>query len=225
MRVDRRVAFVSLAVAVVVAVVVAGVVVATRPDHGTDTKALNEFLGLATRREKTTWLVTYRFDRRLGSGRTLTQSVTEGNRPPVHVLSGSGTVTVDFGDRIASCTATPKGPNCSEHKSTPSLAPAEVYRVATSLGGYRVVRGPTMTVAGEPATCFRLIAPKHKTTPTLGDETVQCYAADGVPLRSEFHHNGVVDTRTATKVTRKVSDAALNAILQKLDRERAAAGQ
>ncbi len=215
---------VSLALGAAAVVAVVAVVVATSAGNGNDA-ALHDFLALATRREQATWLVHFRFERRVASGAHFAQPLTEANRPPIHVASGGGTVTVDFGDHVASCTATPTVPRCTDHKSSPSLAPSAVYRVATSLGGYTVKRGPTMTIAGEHATCFDVVAHDGKTNPTLGDETVQCYAADGVPLRSELHHGGTVDTRVATSVTRHVTNAALDALLRELDREKSASGR
>jgi hypothetical protein len=220
---DRRVVFVSLAVAVVAVAAVVGIVVA-RDHNGSADQTLDDFLALTTKREKNTWLVRYAFTRRVPSGGTLHQTITEGNRPPVHVLASSGMVTVDFGNRIASCTSGTTGPSCNEQKHSRSLSPSVVYRVAIGLGGYTLERGETVTVAGEQAQCFRLIAPSGKATATLGTETVQCYASDGVPLRSELHHDGVVDTREAVSVKRKVSDADLDGILRRLDQEQSAAG-
>ncbi|MCU1429590.1 MAG: hypothetical protein JWL83_3590 [Actinomycetia bacterium] len=225
MRLDRRMARALFAATALAAVAVVVVVATTRTKHSDDNASLRDFLALTNRRESASWLVHFRFERRLGAGSHFAQSITEANRPPVHVLSGGGTVTVDFGDHVASCASTPKGPRCSNQKSSPALAPAAVYRVATSLGGYTVHRAPSRTIAGEQAQCFRLVAKPGHTEPSLGDETLQCYAADGVPLRSELHRGATVDSREAVAVQRHVSAAAVNALLRQLDEKQAGSGR
>jgi hypothetical protein len=224
MRLDRRAVLAAL-----VLVALASIMFVARSRSSTkadDTKARADLLALAAKRERGTWLVEFRFTRRLASGATLHQTVTEANRPPVHIDAGGDGVTVDFGNRVTSCTTTSKGPRCITEKSAPSLAPAAVYRVVTKIGAYRVRPETDTTIAGEHAECFRLIAiTSPRTIPSLGTETEQCYAADGVPLRSSVVNATSTDTRTALTVTRAVTNARLNALLHQLDQNATTPGQ
>jgi type II secretory pathway pseudopilin PulG len=231
MRLDRRALLAALVIVGLAALVfVARSGASSHPSDSASARAAQadraQLLALAARGERATWLVTFSFARQLASGATLRQDLTEANRPPVHVNAGSDAVTVDFGDHVTSCTTTSKGPRCIDEKSSPSLAPSAVFRVVTRIGAYRVEREADTTIAGEPARCFRLVAiAATHTVPSLGTSSEQCYATDGVPLRSSVTTGTSTDTRTATHVTRDVTNARLDALLQQLDQKRAAAGQ
>jgi len=224
--VERRVAII---VVVSVAVVTAATLGAThflgrsRPPEPS-ARARAELLRLATAQQHATWLVHYEFDRVLHNGQRLKQAATEANRPPVHVTASGGNVTVDFGARTASCTATGARASCIEEPSDPSLQPAQVYRVVTSLGAYTVAQRSDRTIAGDRASCFRLKATGAMTVPSLGPLTDVCYSADGVPLFSEIRTATATTTRVAESVDRKVTNATLDALLQELDQKQATAG-
>jgi hypothetical protein len=154
----------------------------------------------------------------LGNGEQLAQRMTEASRPPLSVRASPTTVVVDFGDRVASCTATDEGPRCREGDDDPTLAPSRVYAEVTRLGAYAVERGPTRTVGGETARCFRLVA-QQAPWPQLGRVAEHCYGADGVPLRSEITRDGSTDTRVAVRVDRDVTAAELQSLLDRLEEE------
>jgi hypothetical protein len=224
--VDRRAALTVLLLAAVVTAVTLG---ATRflgqsHDIRPSAAARAELLRLATAQQHATWLVHYEFDRVLRSGQRLSQASTEANRPPVHVTAAGGSVTVDFGTRTATCTATGARARCSEEPSDPSLQPAEVYRVVTALGAYSVAKLPDRTIAGDLASCFRLQATGAMTVPSVGPLTDLCYSADGVPLFSARRTATATDTRVAVTVDRKVTNAALDALLHQLDQKQAVSG-
>jgi hypothetical protein len=123
---------------------------------------------------------------------------------------------------VASCTTTGTGrPRCIDHKEGKTLASSEVYREVTRLGAYGVERRADRTVAGERARCFELVA-LGRAWPQLGAQSEECYASDGVPLRSELRRDGVVDVREAVRVRRRVTPATLRDLLARLEREQAA---
>jgi hypothetical protein len=124
-------------------------------------------------------------------------------------------VTVDFGDRVTSCTATDDGPQCLERRDDPTLAPSDVYRTVVELGGYSVERLDDRTVAGERATCFALVA-RARPTRQLGERTEQCYARDGVPLRAVTDRGSSVDTLVAVRAQRDVTAEYINDLLDRL---------
>jgi hypothetical protein len=225
---DRRVAIGT----VVLAVVIVGVtIVAARSsdDPGTAARtdpagARAELLALARRQDRATWLVTFRFERRFGDGRRFAEELTEVNRPPLHVNASPSTVRVDFGDKVSECTTTADGPQCTERRAAGALALADVYRVVVDNGTYTVERLPERTIAGERARCFRLVATRGVLA-QLGNVTEQCFARDGVPLRTQVRRGDDTDTRTAQRVARTVTDATVDALLARLERDEDAAGR
>jgi hypothetical protein len=219
--VDRRAALTVLLLAAIVTAVTLGAtrLVGNSGSAKPSAAARAELLRLATAQQHTTWLVHYEFDRVLTNGQRLSQASTEANRPPVHVTASGGNVTVDFGTRTATCSATGARARCTEERSDPSLQPAQVYRVVTSLGAYTVAHLDDRTIAGDRASCFRLQATGAMTVPSLGPRTDVCYSADGVPLFSERRTATATDTRVAVTVDRKVTNAALDALLRQLDKK------
>jgi hypothetical protein len=219
--VDRRAIFAVFVVTAFVTVMAFG---ATRLFGGGSTArpsvhARDALLALATKQQQATWFVQYDFERVLTNGQKLSQRSTEANRPPAHVTASGGTVTVDFGKKTASCTATSGSAHCTESPTDPSLAPAEVYRVVTSIGAYSVAELNDRTIAGERVSCFRLRATRTTTLPSLGPRTDLCFAADGVPMFSEMTTASATDTRVAVSVQRKVTNAMLDGVLHQLDQK------
>jgi hypothetical protein len=225
---DRRVAVVALAAATVAMAVPIATVRAPLPhvadNEGRRAEARRELLVLARRAERATFLVDFAFERRLAGGPRLTEVSTEANRPPLHIVSSGATVTVDFGRRIVTCTETDKGPSCLERADDPALALSAVYREVTRLGAYAVERIDDRTIARERARCFRLVAARAA-LPQLGQYTEQCYAADGVPLRSVVKRTASLDARVAQQVKRDVTTAELSALLDRLDQEAGTGGR
>jgi hypothetical protein len=217
---DRRVALVALAVSATAIVVPITMARARLPgnDH-----ARRDLLVLARRSERASWIVDFDFARVLVNGQRLRERITEANGPPLHIAASGAVVTVDFGNRVASCTTTKAGPRCIEHKEDPSLASSVVYAEVTRLGAYRVEQAADRTIAGEPARCFRLVT-RGRAWPQLGAQTEQCYASDGVPLFSELQRAEGSDSRAAVRVERRVTRAALGALLDRLNREQQAGG-
>jgi hypothetical protein len=213
--VDRRIAAVVLVLGVVS--ILLPTLIARGATNGDETAAA-DLVALARRQERGSWLVDFRFSRSLHSGGNLDQKVTEANHPPTHVTASGSTVTVDFGDKVASCTETADGPRCIEQRDDPSVASSVVYREVLRLGAYTVERIADRTIAGEIAQCFLLVA-KGRPWPEIGDRAEQCYAADGVPLRSSVTRARATDTRTAERVRRDIPTSALRALLDRLDRE------
>jgi hypothetical protein len=224
--VDRRAAMIVLLLAAVVTAATLGATRFLDQSQGIKPSAAAraELLRLATAQQHANWLVRYKFDRVLTNGQRLAQTSTEANRPPVHVTAAGGSVTVDFGTRTATCTATGARARCTEEPSDPSVQPAEVYRVVTSLGAYTVTALHDRTIAGDLASCFRLQATGAMTVPSLGPRTDLCFSADGVPLFSERRTATATDTRVAVSIDGKVTDAALEALLHQLDQKQAASG-
>jgi hypothetical protein len=219
LRFDRRVALLVLLLAgaaIVVTIATAG----SGPSE--DEAARRDLLALARAQERTPWLVEFRSVRELSDGRELPQRVTEANRPPVHVRAAGGTVTVDYGDRVDSCTTVDGKSQCLERDDDPSVATASVYANVARLGAYRIERAPDRAVAGETARCFRLVAVR-RAWPQLGTRTEQCYAADGVPLWSRLDRAGARDTRTAVNVQRRVPAAVIEELLAQLEEDQASA--
>jgi hypothetical protein len=219
--VDRRAVFAVLVLTAFVTFLAIG---ATRlfggsPPAPPSARARDGLLRLAAKQQHATWFVQYDFERVLTNGQKLSQRSTEANRPPVHVTASGGTVTVDFGKKTASCTATGAAARCTETPTDPSLAPAEVYRVVTSLGAYTVTQLGDRTIAGEPVSCFRLSATRSPTVPSLGPRTDLCYTPDGVPMFSETRTATATDTRAAVTVQRKVTNAMLDGLLHQLDQK------
>jgi hypothetical protein len=218
---DRRAA---LTVLILVALATAAGVGVTRfvgRSHPVEPSAAAraELLRLATAQQHATWLVHYKFDRVLTNGQHLSQSSTEANRPPVHVTASGGNVVVDFGARTATCSATDGRARCTEAPSDPSVQPAEVYRVVTSLGAYTVARLHDRTIMGYRASCFRLKATGAMTVPSLGPLTDRCYSSDGVPLFSETRTATATDTSVAVGVDRQVTNETLDALLHQLEKK------
>jgi hypothetical protein len=213
--VDRRIAAVVLVLGVVS--ILLPTVIARDAATGDDAAAA-DLVALARRQERGSWLVDFQFTRALHNGGDLDQPVTEANRPPTHVTASGSTVTVDFGDKVASCTETGDGPRCIERRDDPSLASSVVYREVLRLGAYTVERVADRAIAGERAHCFLLVA-KGRTWPQIGERAEQCYADDGVPLRSAVTGARATDTRTAVRVERDIPASALRALLDRLDRE------
>ncbi len=214
---DRRVGVLVLTAAALATLVA----VATSRSSDTaeaDRSARRDLLTLARKREQADWLVEFRFTRTLANGQHLDQRIVEANRPPLHVVSSSSALTVDFGDHTTSCSSTPDGPKCIDEKSDPALALSAVYREVTRLDAYRVERSAARDVAGEPAQCFRLVA-TGRAWPQLGDRTEQCYTDDGVPVWSQLVRASAVDTRVAQRVERNVSAKAMSALLDRLEQE------
>jgi hypothetical protein len=221
--VDRRVAAVVLVLGVVSVLVPMTLARNGETSSTSDPRAAADLVALARAQERGSWLVDFRFSRALHTGGSLDQRVTEANRPPVHVSSSGSTVTVDFGKRVASCTDTGDGPRCIEQRDDPSVATSVVYREVLRLGAYTVQRTDDRTVAGEHAQCYALVA-KEQPWPQLGDRSEQCYAADGVPLRSEVTRSRATDTREALSVRRDIPASALAKLLERLDREQGQSG-
>jgi hypothetical protein len=217
---DRRVAVIALVTAAVASLL--AIVTMRGSSPGDHDRARQDLLTFARRSERSSWLVDFDFTRTLANGQHLTQRVTEANRPPIHIASSASSVTVDFGDRVASCTTTGTGaPQCIEQKEGATLASWEVYREVIRLGAYGVERRADRTIAHEQAHCFTLVA-RGSAWPQLGAQTEQCYASDGIPLRSEVRRGGAVDAREAVRVNRRATAATLRELLARLERDQAA---
>ena len=182
-------------------------------------------LDLARAQERERWWVEFAAVRRLASGQELPRAVTEANRPPLHITSTGGTVTVDLGDKVVACTLVDGEERCLESDDDPALAPAGVYATLTRLGAYpRRARAPNRSVAGETASCFRLVS-QTRVVAQLGVRTELCWADDGVPLWSQLERTGgATDTRTAQRVSRRVPADLVDQLVAALEEEPSEAG-
>ena len=185
-----------------------------------DPAAARDLVGLLRAGEGRNRLATYDFTRTLANGRQLRATMREGRAARLHVLISGTAMSIDSPTRTYDCTLVGAQSACRETSAARTLPESEVLRVAVAAGAYGVTRLPATTIAGEPASCFRVLATGHGGLPALGVETDECLAADGISLRDRVvHTTGDVDERTATQVRRRVSAGEVEALAQGFDPE------
>jgi hypothetical protein len=212
--VDRRLAVAVLGVCAAALLVVGGTTRAPLAERGAGEEALEHLVTLTELRDRGSWRVEYDYERRLRAGRRLRGRIVEARHGRDHVVVSGAALSGELGGARFECTTTEDGPECLERDGDPSRAvpTAEVYRLAVELGAYVVRRAAGVTAAGEHGRCFEL-ASTGPQLPGLGVRSVQCLAADGVPLRAVVETASGVDARMATRVDRGVSRPALEQLL------------
>jgi hypothetical protein len=214
--IDRRVAFVAVALGAIVLACTVGVARAPAPApvvNRPDPAAARELVALMRAGEGASWLVTYDFTRTLPSGSTLRQVMREGRTPALHVLYSGTAMTVDRGSQTYVCNLVDDRSSCDATPGGRALPASEVLRVAVSVGAYAVRRLPERLISGQPSGCFRVFATGSATLPDLGTDTDMCLFADGVPSSQRISRTtGVVDERVARSVKRGVPTSAIEAL-------------
>jgi hypothetical protein len=189
-----------------------------QPDAG----AARALVALMRAGEGKSWLITYSFTRTLADGRRLRQTMQEGRSAELHVLTAGSALTIRTPTRAYSCTLVDTGSACYQQTTGRTLPESEVLRVAIAAGAYGVTRQAGATIAGERASCFRVLATGHGGLPDVGVETDVCLAADGITLRDHVvRATGDVDERTVRAIRRDVSTADVEQLARGFDPERA----
>jgi len=186
------------------------------PDPG----AARALVALMRAGEGQSWLSTYDFTRTLADGRRLRQTMQEGRSPELHVLAAGSAMTIQGPTRTYSCTLVDTGSACHQQATGRTLPESEVLRVAIAAGAYGVTRQAGATIAGEPASCFRVLATGRGGLPDVGVETDVCLAPDGIALRDRVvRATGAVDERTVRAIRRDVTTAEVEQLARGFDPE------
>src|SRR5690348_4004613 len=144
--------------------------------------------------------------------------MSEGRTAGLHVLTAGSAMTIESPTHTYDCTIVGARSACDEDATGRVLPESEVLRVAIAAGAYGVSRTPGSTIAGEHASCFRVLATGRGGLPDVGVETDLCLAADGVTLRDRVvHTTGDVDERTVTSLRRGVSMHDVEGLAQGFD--------
>lgn len=239
--VDQRLPRTAIAVAVVSVIVIIGVVVAlvSREDDAPGEPAMivesvdysegvrDDFLSIAERSERATWLVEYDYRRDGRAGSVLSDQSMEVNRPPDHLSIGLGGVSGTIDGIDVACTSTLGEVRCDPNQPVSASGPDgdEVdYRMALlseltkdPSNGYAVGRLADETIGGEHAICFRLVRRGAKTYTEFGESAERCFAHDGIPLRTTIDRGSAVDSWIAVSVERTVSKETLVELAAPLD--------
>lgn len=218
---DRRVAAAGfLAAAAALAVTTALADPRPPPDGGTvrhDPAALAELTALLDAGDRGSWVVEYDYRRVLADGRATGARVTHARGDTVRITRDATSAEVVAGSARYHCTIVGEEVQClaSDPSGEEPLSRAEVVRTVVDLGAYAVTRLPGGTYAGEPARCFRVVAVRGVLA-ALGAETVQCLAADGVPLRTRVAGAVRTDEWVAVAVERDPPPERYTALLREL---------
>jgi hypothetical protein len=204
---DRRVATSAFVVAtLVLAVTIVGSDAPLPARAGSDRLVLaRELAALANRGARATWLVTFAFTRTNTSGTKLHDTLVVAHRGSLEIDEGLGSLLVDSGSRAYSCTVVGDRPRCLTSAGRGGTSkPGDVYGGAVVSRRYDVSRGPTSTIGGLLAHCYRLRLRSGVPLAGLGYSSEQCYSSDGVPLRSHIARPGGSDEREALTVRRVI---------------------
>jgi hypothetical protein len=214
--IDRRIAFVAVALAAIALVCTVGVAHSPAPTpvvNRPDPAAARELVALMRAGEGTSWLATYDFTRTLANGSELRQVMREGRTPSLHVLTSGSAMTVERGNQTYVCNLVEDRSSCDTTPGGRALPASEVLRVAVSAGAYAVRRLPEQVIAGQSSRCFRVFAVGPAALPDLGTDTDMCLFPDGVPSSQRIvRTTGAVDERVARSVNRGVSTSAVEAL-------------
>jgi len=214
--IDRRTAAGAFVVAAVALFATAAVVREPQaPAPPPDARAARELVVLMRTGARRSWLVTYDFTRTLASGHSLHETMREGRTPGLHALLSGSSMTFERGTHQYECNLIGPRSECTQ-SATGSFLPAwAVLRVAVHVGAYGVSREPPETIAGEPASCFRVATTGSRYLPDLGTESEMCLARDGVSLRQRIvRSSGDVDERVARSVRRGSVTGAVRALIR-----------
>jgi hypothetical protein len=89
-----------------------------------------------------------------------------------------------------------------------------VIEVAVREGAYDVTKLANDKIAGERATCFRVRSHSGRVAlPSLGADALLCFGADGIPLLTVVNGAYSIDAQRATRVQRRIDDAAMTKFL------------
>jgi hypothetical protein len=195
----------AFSLATVVLLSVVGIARAPAPKVAAETRdpqAARELVALTRSGEHGSWLGRYEFTRTLANGRVLHQPMSEARHRSMHVLVSGSAMTVERGGRVYDCNLVNDRASC--HLSTPgAVVPAsQVLQIAVAAGAYDVSREPSVTIAGVPARCFRVLGTGRGLLPDIGTQTDTCLSTGGVPLSQRVTHpSGDIDERVARSVT------------------------
>jgi hypothetical protein len=183
----------------------------------TDARARDALVALAAAGARAMWRVDSTFARTT-AGRTLRAQLVEVNRPPDRVVVGFGGATGTFRGRDLTCSSSAGGALChgsgdTGHVTAATDAAALASLTAPSTGWYAARGAKDSTLAGLRARCFTLRWTDRGNVKTWGDRAKLCFSDDGVPLAQHVARGDSTDDTRATKVTRTVSDADLDALL------------
>lgn len=188
------------------------------PHH--DGRARAEMLRLFDAGDRATWKAQFRFRRRVTSGGQLHGTMTELNRPPDHLTSAFGTLSGEYHGQEVACSKTAETVACDtlppvRDDEGPAAALASLVALtATPHRVYAVQEAGSHSIAGERATCFRLVWTGRVRIQPYGRNSEYCFARDGVPVRVSLEHDRAVDVREASSIDRVVTDADVESLLQ-----------
>ena len=158
-----------------------------RPGAGTergcrepDPLAARDLVALMRTGEHGSWLAHYEFTRTLANGRVLRQSLSEARNGLTHVLVSGAAMTVERNGRVYDCNLVDDHASCHVSTRGRVLPASQVLRVAVAAGAYTVSRGPSTTIAGVRARCFRVLGTGRGLLPDLGTRT------DSGPVREQL---------------------------------------
>jgi hypothetical protein len=212
----------------IVAALVFGITTATSdsvlpPVHHNEV-AYHELLALLDANEAGTWIVHYDVRRTLDTGKQSAAEQVEARGPNVHIVRGGGTADATIGDTRYICAATTDaGVVCNKQPAPASVEASAVVREAVAAGAYVVMRGPNAQIAGEPARCYRLFATGGY-LPALGAVSQECFAADGVDLRTTITSVNDERERVAARVRRAPEEHEFEDLMTGLDVDPGSAG-
>jgi hypothetical protein len=223
---DRRVATSAFVVAtLVLAITILTSDAARLPRRGDPDRLVlaQELATLANRGARGTWLVTFAFTRTDTTGAQLHDTLVVAHRGSLEIDEGLGSLLVVVASRSYSCTVVGDQPRCLTGAVPGGTAtPGDVYGGAVVSGRYTIARGPTATIGGLLAHCYRLELRTNVPLAGLGYSSEQCYSSDGVPLRSQITRPGGSDERVALTVRRTVGRDDLLPLLAPYGLERLA---
>jgi hypothetical protein len=190
-----------------------GIARAPVPAVERDPVAARDLIALMRVGEGGSWLARYDFTRTLANGRSLRQPMSEARNASIHVLISGSAMTVERGNREFDCNLLGERVACHESATGRVLPASTVLRVAVSVGAYDVSRGPSATIAGQPAQCFRILGTGRGQLDDIGTETDMCFSASGVPLSQRVvHPTGAIDERVARSVEEPATTRTIEAL-------------
>lgn len=196
-------------------VLVCAVSVARAPAPNVDAEkpdplAARDLVALMRTGEHGSWLAHYEFTRTLANGRALRQPLSEARNGLMHVLVSGAAMTVERNGRVYDCNLVDDRASCHVSTRGRVIPASQVLRVAVAAGAYTVSRGPSTTMAGVRALCFRVLATGRGMLPDIGTQTDACLSAEGVPLSQRVvRPSGDVDERVARSVRQRVGASAV----------------
>jgi hypothetical protein len=195
-----------------------------------DTAERRDLLELVRRSSNSTWWVTAKFQRSLGTQSGITSDAFSVNRPPDHLAGSAGVVSGVLFGKTVSCSIVSAGYTCA--KAQPATTGSAAVPLTTNAAGsaangdpgaylaavtspsrrwYRVVRLADRTIADRTAECFRVVHQGGEPAP-LGNETDYCYTAQGIPLHWAQFIGDLTSTLTTTAISTHVTDGDLETL-------------